>query len=74
MTKVPRDLEESQRRQGRQALIVIIATVILWVAINLAGGALGLPVRFVFLSDFAAMAGFLWALIVLVRLWRAGRG
>jgi uncharacterized membrane protein len=63
--------DDSQRRQGRQAFFVIIATVIAWVAINLAGGPLGIPARFVFLADFAALAAFLWALIVLIRLWRA---
>ena len=63
--------DNTRVRQGRQAFFVIIGTVILWVAINLAGGPLGIPARFVFLADFAALAAFLWALIVLVRLWRA---
>ena len=60
----------SQRKQGRLAFFVIIATGIVWVGINLTGPALGLPVRFAFLADFAALAAFLWAFLVLLRVWR----
>jgi hypothetical protein len=35
------------------------------------GGQLGLPVRYAFLFDLIAMAGFAFAMIVLFRVWRA---
>lgn len=57
--------------QGRTAAIVVAATAVLWLGAQFAGGQLGLPVKYVFLFDFAALAAFFWALVVGVRLWRA---
>ncbi len=62
------------RAQARLAAIVIAATMVGWLGLSFAGGALGLPVRFAFLVDFAALGAFAFALIVLARVWRAGRG
>lgn len=58
------------KAQARLASIVIIVTMTGWLAVNFLGGKLGLPIRFAFLADFAAMAAFAWALIVLYRVWR----
>ena len=66
--------EQAQRRQLRLAGAVIIVVMVAWFGISALGGALGLPVRFAFLIDLAAMAAMIWALVVLYRLWRAGPG
>jgi len=59
-----------QKSQTRSASIVIIVAMIGWIAVNFLGGKLGLPARYAFLADFAAMAAFAYALIVLFRVWR----
>ena len=66
--------EQAQRRQLRLAGAVIIVVMVAWFGISALGGALGLPVRFAFLIDLAAMAAMIWALVVLYRLWRARPG
>ena len=58
-------------RQARLAAIVIAVTMLLWLAAQFVGGRLGLPVRFVFLFDLAALAAFFWALVVAFQIWRA---
>ena len=65
------DTEQSQRKQLRLAGAVIIFVMVGWFGASALGGALGLPVRFAFLIDLAAMAAMIWALVVLYRLWRA---
>ncbi len=66
------DKEEMARaRQARLAAIVIAVTMLLWLAAQFVGGRLGLPVRFVFLFDLAALAAFFWALVVAFQIWRA---
>lgn len=58
------------KAQTRLASIVIIVAMLGWLVVNFLGGKLGLPIRFAFLADFAAMAAFAWALIVLYKVWR----
>lgn len=62
---------DSIRRQGRQAMFVIIFAFTGWMAFNFIGGQAGWDARYVFLADFATLAALTWALIVLVRIWRA---
>jgi len=45
--------------------------MLLWMASQWIGGQIGLAARFAFLFDLAALAAFAWALIVLIRVWRA---
>ncbi len=59
--------------QARRVAIVIAATMVLWMGAQLLGGTLGWPPRFVFLFDLAALAAFVWALVVTTRIWRARR-
>ncbi|MBY5972226.1 hypothetical protein PSM7751_02375 [Pseudooceanicola marinus] len=66
-----KDLELA--RKGRLVGIVIAVTMVLWMALQVVGGQLGLPERFVFLFDFAAIAAFVWALVVVAQIWRARR-
>ena len=60
-------------RKGRVAGLVIAGTVTLWLAAQWLGPALGLPLRWAFLVDFAALAALFWALVVTYQMWRARR-
>ncbi|MEM1076965.1 MAG: DUF5337 family protein [Pseudomonadota bacterium] len=71
MTQRPDPEEQARVMQARTAAIVVAATMVLWIGANFAGRELGLPVRYVFLFDFAALAAFFWALVVGFRLWRS---
>jgi len=67
------DPDKALARQGRLAAIVIAATALLWVGANWAWSKLGWSYRTLAFFDLAALAGFLWALIVTFRIWRARR-
>lgn len=58
-------------KQARHAAIVIFATMLIWIGAQVIGGQLGWPTRFAFLFDLMAGAAFIWALVVLFRVWRA---
>ena len=68
----PADLHRA--RQARLVGIVLAATMILWMGAQVLGGHLGLETRFVFLFDLAAIAAFVWALVVTYQIWRGRRG
>ncbi|MCC6006498.1 MAG: DUF5337 family protein [Rhodobacteraceae bacterium] len=57
--------------QARVAGVVIVVAMVAWMGASVLGGAMGLPPRFAFLFDFAALAAFFWALVVLFQVWRA---
>jgi len=63
--------EENQRKQTRLASYVMLASVVVFIGGSWLGKLLGLPVRFAFLIDFIALAGFAFAMIVLFRVWRS---
>ena len=44
--------------------------MVLWLGAQFAGGQMGLPVKYVFLFDFAALAAFFWALVVAWQMWQ----
>ena len=71
----PEDSEIERRRRGqiRLAAIVMAATMILWMGASFLGGQLGLPPRFAFLFDLAAIAALVWALFVTYWVWKARR-
>lgn len=64
---------DPQVKQARIASIVILVTFVAWMGASWIGGKIGLPVRYAFLFDFAALAAFIWALVVLVGVWRKRR-
>lgn len=64
---------DPQVRQARIASIVILVTFVVWMGASWIGGRVGLPVRYAFLFDFAALAAFFWALVVLLGVWRKRR-
>ena len=69
-----RDGKEAQNaRKGRIAAIVIAGAMMLWLAAQALGDKLGLPTRYVFLFDFAALAALFWALVVTYQIWRDRR-
>ena len=60
-------------RQARTAAAVIAVTMLLWLAAQWLGPRLGLAGNYALLVDFAALAAFVWALVVAVRVWRRRR-
>ena len=60
-------------RKGRTVGLVIAVTMTLWVLLQWAGPALGLPGRFALLFDFAALAALIWAVFVIYQMWQARR-
>ncbi len=54
----------------KTAAIVIMVTMLGWMGATWIGGMIGLPTRFAFLFDLAALAAFFWALVVLYQVWR----
>ena len=61
-------------RKGRMVALVIAGTMTLWIVLQFAGPALGMPGRFALLFDFAALAALFWAGIVIYQMWQARRG
>lgn len=53
---------------------VLVGTMVLWMAAQWLGGRMGLEPRFAFLVDFAALAAFIWALVVTYQIWRQRQG
>ncbi|SDF40803.1 DUF5337 domain-containing protein [Sulfitobacter delicatus] len=60
-------------RKGRTAGLVIAVTMTLWVLVQMAAPAIGLPGRYALLFDFAALAALIWALVVIYQMWQARR-
>jgi hypothetical protein len=64
---------DPKRKKARVASIVILVTMLGWMGASWIGGKIGLPIRYAFLFDFAAMAALLWALVVLFQVWKSGQ-
>ena len=62
-------VKKNGRKQTRLASIVIIFTISTWLIGSYIGGQLAWEVKFAFLFDFCAIAAFLWALVVIFRVW-----
>ena len=60
-------------RQARMVALVIAATMVLWMAAQWLGGQMGWETRYVFLFDLAALAGFIWCMLVTWQIWRKRR-
>ncbi len=63
--------KEAEQKQTKLASYVMLASVMVLMGGSWLGGQLGLPVRYAFLFDLIAMAGFAFAMITLFRVWRA---
>ena len=57
-------------KQAKIASIVILVTFPLWMGASWLGGRMGWEARYAIMFDMAAMAAFIWALVVLVQVWR----
>lgn len=68
------DMERQLARQARTVAFVIAGAMLLWMGAQWIGGWIGLETRFVFLFDFAALAAFIWALVVTYQIWRKRQG
>jgi spore maturation protein SpmA len=66
----PQPEPQDDRTQVKLVAIVLVGTMALWLGAQEIGREYGLPVRFALLFDLAAIAGFLWAMIVTYRIWR----
>ncbi|MEZ5798467.1 MAG: DUF5337 domain-containing protein [Paracoccaceae bacterium] len=68
----PKDMQMA--RQARLVGLVLVVTMALWLGAQIVGAEMGWDTRYAFLFDFAALAAFLWALVVTYQIWRARRG
>lgn len=57
-------------KQMRLVAIVIAATMLIWLALQLVGREYDWAARWAFLADLAAIGGFVWSLLVTWRIWR----
>jgi hypothetical protein len=62
---------DPKRQKARVASIVIFIAMVGWMGASWIGGKIGLPIRYAFLFDFAAMAALLWAMVVLFQVWKS---
>jgi hypothetical protein len=65
--------EKALARKGQTVGLVIAGTILVWLAANWAGSALGLPGRYALLIDFAALAALFWAMVLIYQIWQARR-
>lgn len=70
----PSQAEARRAREARLVAFVLAGTMGLWLGGQWLGGQLGLEARYAFLLDLAAIAGFVWALVVTYRIWRGRQG
>ncbi len=66
----PDPIDLKRAAQTRLVAIVIAVTMVLWMGAQWLGGEMGWQTRFAFLFDLAALAAFLWALVVTYQIWR----
>ena len=64
------DQDRQNALQSRLVGVVLAGTMVFWLGAQWLGGVMGWQARFAFLADFAALAGFVWALLVTYRIWR----
>ena len=64
---------KKQAAQTRLVALVLAGTMGLWLGAQWVGGKMGWDTRYVFLFDLAAIAGFVFAMIVTYRIWRQRR-
>jgi hypothetical protein len=61
-------------REGRLAALVIAVATVLWLGAQWLGKRQGWDPSFAFLADLAAIAAYIFALVVTWRIWRRGSG
>jgi len=73
ITEMAQAPQDNSARQTRLVALVIAGTMLLWMAGQQIGAELGLPLKYTLLLDLAALAGFIWALVVTYQIWRKRR-
>ena len=63
--------DKALARKGQTVGLVIAGTMVIWIAAQWIGPAMGLPGRYALLVDFAALAALFWAMVVIYQMWRA---
>jgi hypothetical protein len=64
------DQTDQIARKGRFAGLVIAGTAVFWIVATLIGGQLGWDNRTRALFDLLALAGFIWAFVLIYQIWR----
>tara|TARA_R110002020_G_scaffold94687_1_gene227626 strand:- start:135 stop:368 length:234 start_codon:yes stop_codon:yes gene_type:complete len=64
------DSDKALAGRGQTVGLVIAGTMVLWLAGQWAGRTFGWPDRYALLLDFAALAAFFWALVMIFQMWR----
>ena len=73
-TPMQAERSDSDKAKIRFASILIVVSMLAWVAISLLGGKFGWPERYAFLLDMLCLAALGWALVTLILVWRKGAG
>ncbi len=60
-------------RKAKRVALVIAGTMLLWLGGQRIGAEMGVPLKYSFLIDLIAMAGFIWAMVVTYQIWRDSR-
>lgn len=68
-----RDTEAAISRQSRRVALVIAGSMLIWIAAQALGPAMGLPGRYALLVDFAVLAALFWAMVNIYQIWRKRR-
>ncbi len=73
MSEPTRSPEDRTARQGRIVALVIAGSMLLWLAANALGAAMGWPGRVAILFDLAVLAALIWAFVNIYDIWRKRR-
>ncbi|MGX9353775.1 DUF5337 domain-containing protein [Roseobacteraceae bacterium S113] len=65
-----REKDTAEAKQGRVVALVIAGSMLIWIAAQALGPALGLPGRYALLVDFAVLAALVWAMVNIYQIWR----
>lgn len=69
----PSDHDQAIAARSRRVGAVIVATTLGWLALQLAGARMGIPVRLMGLADLIALGILAWAIYVALQMWRTRR-
>jgi hypothetical protein len=64
---------QHRAQQAKRAALVIAGTMCLWILLQLIGAQYDWPPKYALLIDLAALAGFIWALVITFQIWWQGR-
>lgn len=64
------DRDQQIARKGRVTAMVIAGTAVFWILATLIGSQLGWSNRTQALFDLLALAGFVWAFVLIYQIWR----